>query len=80
MYGDPHHHQTTSIWNQVLSFVVQYPNLPVVCMGGLNNVMNANEKLGPGPTNAKIISEFCCLVKNCGLFLSWLQWACIHLV
>ena len=37
-------------------------------MGDLNNVMNANKKLGPRPTNARIISEFSCLVKNCGLF------------
>jgi len=37
-------------------------------MGDLNNIMNANEKLGPRPANVRAISEFCCMIKNCGLF------------
>lgn len=68
MYGDPHHQKTSSIWAQVQSFVATYPNLPMLCMSDLNNIMNAKEKLGPTPANLKRISEFCCLVKNCGLF------------
>lgn len=68
MYGDPHHQQTATIWNQVQNFVVQYPNLPVICMGDLNNLMHVNEKIGPRPAKVKHISDFCCMVKNCGLF------------
>lgn len=68
MYGDPHHQKTSSIWAQVQNFVVTYLNLPILCMGDLNNIMHASEKLGPLPANIKRISEFCCLVKNCGLF------------
>jgi hypothetical protein len=30
--------------------------------------MTANEKLGPKPTHAKRIADFCCMIKNCGLF------------
>ena len=30
--------------------------------------MNVNEKLGPNHANAKRISDFCCLVKDYGLF------------
>jgi hypothetical protein len=30
--------------------------------------MNANEKLGPKPAHAKCIADFCCRIKNCGLF------------
>jgi hypothetical protein len=30
--------------------------------------MNANEKLGPKPTHAKRIADFCCMIKKCGLF------------
>lgn len=37
-------------------------------MGDLNNIMNANEKMGRGPTNAKRISVFCCMIKDFGLF------------
>jgi hypothetical protein len=68
VYGDPHHQQTASIWAQVQNFVVTYANLPVICMGDLNNIMHTNEKLGPSPANAKRISEFCCMIKSCGLF------------
>ena len=33
----------------------------------LNNIVHANEKMGPNPGNAKRISEFCCMIKDCGL-------------
>lgn len=42
VYGDPYHRMTKPIWRQVRDFVVKYPNLPALCMGDLNNVMNAN--------------------------------------
>jgi hypothetical protein len=47
IYGDPHHQNTTTIWEEVLDFVVQNINLPMFCMGDLNNLMHASEKLGP---------------------------------
>jgi hypothetical protein len=28
-------------------------NLPILFMGDLNNIMNANEKMGPGPLMLK---------------------------
>jgi hypothetical protein len=68
MYGDPHHQRTARIWSEIRSFVVTYPNLPVLCMGDLNNIMNASEKRGPAPPNLNRITHFCCLVKDCGLF------------
>jgi hypothetical protein len=52
----------------VQAFVVNNPGLPMFCMGDLNNIMNANENLGPRPAHARRISEFCCMIKNCGLF------------
>jgi len=45
VYGDPHHRQTDSIWNDV-SFVVQNQGRPTLCMGDLNNIMHPNEKRG----------------------------------
>ena len=36
--------------------------------GDLNNIMNANEKLGPRPVDVRRIYYFCCMVKQCGLF------------
>ncbi|KAJ1295410.1 hypothetical protein BS78_01G221600 [Paspalum vaginatum] len=37
-------------------------------MGDMNNLMNANEKLGPNPVNASRISRFCHWIKQCFLF------------
>jgi hypothetical protein len=68
VYGDPHHQRTVSIWSQVRSFVVTYPNLPVLCKGDLNNIMSASEKMGPVAANLNCIARFCCLIKDCGLF------------
>lgn len=68
MYGDPHHLKTASIRGQVQNFVVRYPSLPFICTGDLSNIMHASEKLGPRPANDRTISEFCCLVKDCGFF------------
>jgi len=37
-------------------------------MGDMNNIMHASEKTGPGPVNHRLISDFCCLVKDFGFF------------
>lgn len=39
-------------------------NLPIICMGDHNNIMHANEKMGPNPANAICISEFCCMIND----------------
>ena len=37
IYGDPHHLATSDIWRQVLNFVVNNSNLPILCMGDMND-------------------------------------------
>ncbi|GJN13559.1 hypothetical protein PR202_gb00276 [Eleusine coracana subsp. coracana] len=68
MYGDPHHLKTTTIWEEVATFMLDNPGIPTFCIGDLNNIMHVNEKCGPNPANAAHIRNFCCLVKNCGFF------------
>jgi hypothetical protein len=40
----------------------------MLCMGDLNNIMSTAEKSGPRPANINRIANFCCMVKDCGLF------------
>ena len=40
----------------------------MLCMGDMNKIMNAMEKLGPRLADVRHISELCCLVKQCGFF------------
>jgi len=68
VYGDPHHVRTDAIWHAIFNFVVNNPDVPVLCMGDMNNIMNANEKLGPNPVNARRVSNFCHWIKQCSLF------------
>ena len=68
VYGDPHRRRTAWIWRQIRHFVMSNQDLPVICMGDMNNIMNVTEKLGPRPANQRLISNFCCLVKDCGFF------------
>lgn len=70
MYGDPHHNNTTSIWDIVQTFVVKYPYLPMLCMGDLNCIRSANEKKGSRHANCRHIYDFCCMVKIV-VFLIW---------
>jgi endonuclease/exonuclease/phosphatase family metal-dependent hydrolase len=66
IYGDPHHRTTSVIWQHVLDFVTQNHNLPMFCMGDLNELMHVNEKLGPTRADVNRINEFCAFVKQCG--------------
>lgn len=68
VYGDPHHKQTNLIWQDVSTFVLASPDNPTICMGDLNELMNASEKCGPRNANLSRINDFCCMVKQCGLF------------
>jgi endonuclease/exonuclease/phosphatase family metal-dependent hydrolase len=65
IYGDPHHRTTNVIWQQVHIFVMQNSNLPMFCMGDLNEIMHANEKLGSTRIDVNRISTFCAYVKQC---------------
>lgn len=66
IYGDPHRRSTDVIWNRVLAFVATNATVPMLCMGDLNNIMNANEKFGPNPANNRCINAFCTHIKKCG--------------
>jgi hypothetical protein len=41
MYGDPRHLTTSVIWNHVHYFVSQNSNLPMLCMGNLNDIVTS---------------------------------------
>jgi hypothetical protein len=66
IYGDPHHRATNAIWSQVLNFVATNSNLPILCMGDMNEIMHVNEKLGHGRPDLRRINAFCDHVKQCG--------------
>jgi endonuclease/exonuclease/phosphatase family metal-dependent hydrolase len=68
VYGDPHHKKTNIIWQDASTFVLASPDTPTLCMGDLNELMNASEKCGPRNANLFHINDFCCMVKQCGLF------------
>ena len=67
VYGDPHHKKTNSIWNDVLSFIMQNQGKPTLCMGDLSNIMHPNEKWGHSPPSLSRIDSFCSLIKQCCL-------------
>ena len=79
IYGDPHHRTTNAIWSQVLNFVVTNSNLPMLCMGDMNDIMHVNEKLGPGRPDIRHINAFCDHVKQCGFIDLGVQWSGLHL-
>jgi hypothetical protein len=63
IYGDPHHRNTDVIWQQVQQFVMQNSNLSMFCMGDLNEIMHAHEKLGSTRVNVNRINAFCAYAK-----------------
>jgi hypothetical protein len=67
IYGDPHHRTTSDIWENVLLFVTHNSNLPMFCMGDLNELMHAHEKIGPTTADVSRINDFCAYVKQSGL-------------
>jgi hypothetical protein len=66
IYGDPHHRFIDEIWSRVHHFVENNYNLPVFCMGDMNNIMHVNEKLGPCKAGIRRINALCDHVKQCG--------------
>jgi hypothetical protein len=39
VYGDPYHKNTSTIWTQVADFANVNSNLPIVCLGDMNDIM-----------------------------------------
>jgi hypothetical protein len=66
VYGDPHHHDTHLIWDQVTNFVVSNSGLPILCTGDMNELMHAHEKSGLGRPDRRRIETFCNYVNQCG--------------
>lgn len=67
IYGDPYHPQTNLIWEQVASFVYDNYNLPMLCMGDMNDMLYDTDKSSP-IINRTRINAFQSLVKMCGFF------------
>jgi hypothetical protein len=67
IYGDPYHRQTSLIWQQIASFVYDNANLPMLCMGDMNELLYDMDKSSP-ITNRSRLNSFHALVKNCGFF------------
>ena len=44
IYGDPYHRQTDVIWDQVATFVYDNCNMPMLCMGDMNELLYDMEK------------------------------------
>jgi len=58
MCGDPHHRLLENIWMQVYSFVQAHNDMPMFCMGDMNEIMHPNEKHGPGSPDMRRINTF----------------------
>jgi hypothetical protein len=58
MYGDLRHTTTSVIWNHVHYFISRNSNLPMLCMGDLNDIMHPSEKLGPSSVDINRISRY----------------------
>ena len=67
IYGDPYHRQTSLIWDQIASFAYDSGNLPMLCMGDMNDLLCDMDKSTP-VVNRTRMNAFQSLVKNCGLF------------
>jgi endonuclease/exonuclease/phosphatase family metal-dependent hydrolase len=67
IYGDPYHNQTDAIWKQVAAFVYDNHNLPMLCMGDLNEILYEMDK-STSNINFYHMNAFRNIIKNCGLF------------
>ena len=67
IYGDPYHNKTDAIWKQVADFVYDNRNLPMLCMGDLNEILYDIDK-STSNVNLYRMNAFRNIVKNCGLF------------
>uniref|UniRef100_A0ACD5YJ22 Uncharacterized protein n=1 Tax=Avena sativa TaxID=4498 RepID=A0ACD5YJ22_AVESA len=67
IYGDPYHRTTSSIWQNVAHFVYYNGNLPVLCIGDMNDLLYDSDKSSPNINRSRMFA-FRSLIKNCGLF------------
>ena len=44
IYGDPYHKQTSVVWDEVATFVYNNCNLPMLCLGDMNELLYAVDK------------------------------------
>uniref|UniRef100_A0ACD5ZS25 Uncharacterized protein n=1 Tax=Avena sativa TaxID=4498 RepID=A0ACD5ZS25_AVESA len=67
IYGDPHHRQTNAIWEQIANFVYGNSNLPILCIGDMNDIMYDSDKSTTN-INRNRMQAFRSIVKNYGFF------------
>jgi hypothetical protein len=67
IYGDPYHRQTNMIWDQVAAFVYDNCNMPMLCIGDMNELLYDMDTDSPY-VNRSRMNAFRSLVKNCGFF------------
>lgn len=65
IYGDSHHCCTKQIWDGIASFVYDNQDKPILCMGGLNDILCDEDKSSP-IVNIYRMRVFRALVKTCG--------------
>jgi hypothetical protein len=67
IYGDPYHRETNHIWEQVAAFVYDNSNLPLLCIGDMNELLYDMDKSSANVDRFRM-NAFRALVKQCGLF------------
>jgi hypothetical protein len=67
IYGDPYHRLSATIWQQIANFVYVNSNLPMLCIGDMNDILYASDKSSPN-INRRRVDAFHSAIKNCGLF------------
>lgn len=67
VYGDPYHRQTSQIWDQIASFVYDNSNMPMLCIGDMNELLYDMDK-NSLKVNHSRMHAFRLLVKQCGFF------------
>jgi hypothetical protein len=67
IYGDPYHRQTSSIWEEVAAFVNVNSNLPMLCIGDMNELLYDTDKNSSNINRSRLYA-FRSFVKSCGLF------------
>jgi hypothetical protein len=67
IYGDPYHIDTSTIWTLVANFANVHSNLPLVCLGDMNDIMYETEKSNDN-VNYMRMARFRNLIKQAGLF------------
>jgi hypothetical protein len=64
VYGDPYHLYTSAIWEQVADFVNVNINLPMLCIGDMNDIMYDHDKTNANVNRSEILLKLLA-------FLTW---------